>query len=667
MSSKVMVQSDDPKLRSEKRAYGKYLVVRGCLLYFRYVVPIGLRSALGYTEIRRTMGGASIRCARAVAAIMGSRLKLLFDDAMRDARRGYGVEKDKLAKLVHLILDEELDRLSREVAHRAAGLDAQDVLKLQKHYKDIAIKFSVNPWDSSIQSLGQELINNAINGANSDSAQQIRDMVHGLDDVGVIELRQAIIKTRETAYDAVAFSHNLVQPVRSGVHDNLDYFFPRSSQVETSPAQAVPDISTVVEQTAQTLAKSLGLSAMKTITVGEAVTIFLESQRTDKPRSLRNKELALKEFTLAMGADRLTVDIDVAMIERYAKLLPCLPNRRGGQTLRDDIWSYVDNQEGRKCIDSGSVKSKLSHVKTLLYDMKRRNFISEGLLSASCFVINSVTNPIDLEKSREVKPPFELGHLEILFNPDKFLPWTSLHGDDFWIPLIGLFTGARIEEITRLQRKDIKQTPEMPVWSKKKDKSRHGIWYMDITSSEKGLKNNGASHRVMPLHPYLVDIGFIDYISDFNPGEFIFPHYGMREYDKASDMFVRYRRLVGVGRQKGEDTGDELTFHTFRHTLADTFKDNFVPDSVSREIMGHSPGKDVHANTYEKNHNIETLFDKGIMVLDYYVDNVDALRKIAALAKTVKAPWTMVKKERPVYRIKGKRRSFEYPYKIVGE
>jgi hypothetical protein len=386
-----------------------------------------LRSALGCSEIRRTLNGGaySLRNARAIATITGARLRLLFDNVTREAGQGYEVDRDKLTKLVHMILDEELDRLGREVAHRAVGLSADEFYKLERQYSNTALSFSINPWDTSIQALGQELIDKAMNGANSESAQITRDMVQGLDDVGVTELRQAIIKARETAYSAIANSYKLVQPPRHDVHNELDYFFPRPAITNTTPRQQTTQQQTSILQVdIEDMARAAGIQVIKQVTLREAIGIFVESKQSkqsNKERSLDNKKLALKEFRLAIGEDTMTGSIDLATIERFIKLVDCLPNRRGKQQFRPDIWSYIDNPEG-KLLDKGTVKTKLSQVKTLLHDMRRRRFVSRDLVESACYKISERCKEIAKGKSRQSKPPFELAHLEALFNPDKFLP-----------------------------------------------------------------------------------------------------------------------------------------------------------------------------------------------------------------------------------------------------
>jgi integrase len=566
-----------------------------------------------------------------------------------------------------MILDEELDRLSRQLIQIATamgdkGLDEEDIQDIRGQYGRAALLCATNPFKKYTLPYGQELIDNAVSGSGDDSAQLIRELIHGLDDVGMTALRQAVIKARGVAYAAVAHDEQLLPVTREQAHKELDDFFPRSVinnliPVTTISQQQTNSLSADIES----IARVTGLPIIKQVTLREAIDKFIESKNSSKERSLKNKRLALQEFELAIGENTITREIDLVTIERFVKLVHNFPNRRGKQSLRPDIWSYIDSPEAGPKLSKGTVRTKLAQVKTLLHDMKRRGFIAGAVVDSACYAIgeSSKGNSEDLGRL-----PFEFSHLETLFDPEKYLPYTSLHGDDFWIPLLGLFTGARLREIVRLQRRDIKCTPDQPYKTKRRDNSRSGIWFIDWTVTGKDLKND-TSNRVVPLHPYLFDIGFGKYISDFKPDEFIFPHYGLQDRDKSSDFFLRYRRKVGVGRQEGETDTGMLDFHSFRHTVLYAFKDELVLDMVSREIAGHTIGnnKDVHSQHYEGRYSIETLCDKGTMALDIFVDNIESLGKIKSLAGTDLAPWTLEEKVRPVYRTKGKRRSFEYPFK----
>jgi integrase len=67
--------------------------------------------------------------------------------------------------------------------------------------------------------------------------------------------------------------------------------------------------------------------------------------------------------------------------------------------------------------------------------------------------------------------------------------------------LLGLYTGARLEEICQLLRTDVIQ--------------QDGIWCLNIDESDapeiKSVKT--SEQRIIPLHPFLVDdLRFIDYV-----------------------------------------------------------------------------------------------------------------------------------------------------------
>ncbi len=69
-----------------------------------------------------------------------------------------------------------------------------------------------------------------------------------------------------------------------------------------------------------------------------------------------------------------------------------------------------------------------------------------------------------------------------------------------WLPLLGLFTGARLEELCQLHLSDIRE--------------EQGILYIDINEDtpDKKIKNDGASKRVIPVHSKLLEFGFQNFL-----------------------------------------------------------------------------------------------------------------------------------------------------------
>ena len=89
-----------------------------------------------------------------------------------------------------------------------------------------------------------------------------------------------------------------------------------------------------------------------------------------------------------------------------------------------------------------------------------------------------------------------------LFQSYELRPTQGRSGADaaYWIPLLGLFTGARLGEIVQLTKNDLVKTG--------------GKWFIDFDETEgKGLKTPASTRRV-PLHSELLRLGLTDYASD---------------------------------------------------------------------------------------------------------------------------------------------------------
>ena len=79
-------------------------------------------------------------------------------------------------------------------------------------------------------------------------------------------------------------------------------------------------------------------------------------------------------------------------------------------------------------------------------------------------------------------------------------------GAEFWVPHIGLYNGLRLNEICQLNVEDIVV--------------RDKVWCFNITREtdrgvdDKVLKTK-SSERVVPIHPELMNLGFMQYLKQF--------------------------------------------------------------------------------------------------------------------------------------------------------
>jgi integrase len=116
------------------------------------------------------------------------------------------------------------------------------------------------------------------------------------------------------------------------------------------------------------------------------------------------------------------------------------------------------------------------------------------------------------------------------------------HPYQFWLPLLGLYTGGRLEELCQLIVSDVVET--------------NGIWAISINDEgdDKRIKTQ-QSRRIIPLHPQIVSLGFLQYIDSLKAarGSRVFPELkriGGRYGHAPSKWFnEKYRKQLGIDRR----------------------------------------------------------------------------------------------------------------------
>jgi len=174
-------------------------------------------------------------------------------------------------------------------------------------------------------------------------------------------------------------------------------------------------------------------------------------------------------------------------------------------------------------------------------------------------------------------------------------PGTLIIKDEkYWLPLLGVYHGNRLEEFAQLVRSDVGQ--------------QEGIWFLDVNDDgDKQIKNEQSKRRV-PLHPELLRLGFLQYVKATAPGsaDRIFPLLRPGGPDHKlgyyfSKWWSQYRKDVGVY-EKG------LDYHSFRATVATKLAEADVSLEVRNELLGHE-GKSIDEQNYQKGFSLKLLAD----------------------------------------------------------
>jgi site-specific recombinase XerD len=172
--------------------------------------------------------------------------------------------------------------------------------------------------------------------------------------------------------------------------------------------------------------------------------------------------------------------------------------------------------------------------------------------------------------------------------------------EKYWLPLLALYHGNRLEEFAQLCRGDVQQ--------------QDGSWFLDI--NDEGLKQvkNEQSKRRVPLHSELHRLGFLDYVEKTAPNatDRIFPQLQPGGPDKKLGYFftkwwTTYRKDVGVY-EKG------LDYHSFRAGVTTKLATAGVSLEVRNELLGHE-GKSVDEQTYLKGFPLSVLAQAINLVL----------------------------------------------------
>ncbi|WP_413052603.1 site-specific integrase [Pseudomonas bubulae] len=175
----------------------------------------------------------------------------------------------------------------------------------------------------------------------------------------------------------------------------------------------------------------------------------------------------------------------------------------------------------------------------------------------------------------------------------------------YWLPLMGLYTGARLNELCQLYISDVKVTESGVHYV---DFNLDGEDKIDLDGSDKSLKNP-SSIRIVALHPHLVELGLPDYVKALSDAGYtrLFPELKrdvVKGYGKPAGSWFNGRFL---GKQLGMPRDGMRTFHSFRHTFITALNELEVPPDIQSQLAGHSRGDSITAARYRKDAEAERL------------------------------------------------------------
>lgn len=194
-----------------------------------------------------------------------------------------------------------------------------------------------------------------------------------------------------------------------------------------------------------------------------------------------------------------------------------------------------------------------------------------------------------------VRRPWDKDHLTRLFSHEIWqngvMPTLKIAGGEaaYWIPLLALYSGARLSEICQLELSDI-QTID-------------GVAVMKITDNgENQSVKSFAGHRVIPVHSRLLGLGFMNYVLS-QPGPALWGKLPKRN-GKAGGFFSQFFSSL----RKSLAIPSDIVFHSFRHTFRTALAEKGISEQIIDRLLGHETPGSVGAKVYT-HLSVKTLQD----------------------------------------------------------
>ena len=561
-----------------------YLVRQDSGYCFRLHVPPDLSTHINIKELRYSLGGVSLKKARMRASKLGCFVWGLLDHARRDIRaRGYTTMNG--ARIKSLILEYFQQELVKNNATR---------LENDEPYSPQDLEGESYCYADQFEEVSEDL-------ARVNLCRVSRQVDEYLKEKAVTDILPNSLEFKSLALEMLKAQHSLLRIF--GARAASDY--KREGELKKEYLETILGGGVITPKPDQELKKT----EEKGPRISETIETYLQEKVRGKfsirsQNSLRGTLKTLAELT----NDPYVRDIDYGLVRSFFDILQRLPSHRAkkepyrGKSV-DELLAMNIPEEGRIAVDT--INAHIRWVKQWGAWATRWGHMDKDYTDA----LRQITKPdtrVDEERDAFTKEELEILFKSPDYRHDKFkLPYK------FWLPVLALYTGARLAELSQLELDDVQQVD--------------GTWCFVIQSTEKGndakkrLKTK-ASRRCIPLHDFLVqDLHLIKYVDALRKAgaSRLFPeltYYNHSYGQAASRWFQTYREDLGL-----EKKDRKITFHSFRHTLTNHLKQQEANGQAMAELDGHSTGS-ITAERYGKRYPPAQLKRMTIDKISYGLD-----------------------------------------------
>lgn len=547
-------------LKSMARQQG--LLRRGTRWYSNIKVPLDLQEALGKTHVRESLGTSDYREAARRIAYEKARWVALFDTERKKLRVNTPRSAPQKKRLLTAVTRQEAFQLSaRYLAtreHKFKEWMQTEGRHLPPHELD-DIRSSISE-DEGMLADGEEFRGNPLDGT--------------------VELQSFL---DEEGYDC-AVSSPAFQTMRPLMMEARLELLTRSQDIiDSKPVEERSNVfkgihihSPAIEE------KNLGYTIDDLLRFRADTIKTLKRSEKTKDASKLTARLLREHF----GGDKPVDDITRADMHQLFDLLRRIPPnatmRYKGMSLAQAV-AAADKAGDMRRLSPKTLRNNYIQI-TALFNLA----VSEKLMKENPSQSKITRLSFDNGEQEKPREQFTVSDLNKLFRSPPYVgknPRTKCKGRDghFWVPLLALFHGMRCNEACQLYTEDVK--------------TRDGITFVAIreeredgSKCDKRLKTK-QSKREVPLHPELVKLGFMEFVSERQQDSKhprLFPEIPAGKKGYFSDYFSKWFARTA---RSALGKGFKATMHSFRHQFRDATRAARLPDETVASLAGWEYGE----------------------------------------------------------------------------
>ena len=325
--------------------------------------------------------------------------------------------------------------------------------------------------------------------------------------------------------------------------------------------------------------------------------LFRELVSSQQPLSADHKP---ERWDMRLG------DLDASVMDAFLVSFWSFPGRQGKRA--DSATGPEIVKAGSKAQSRANMYKRLGHIRQFVHYCVEKAWLPAQALKEVDNVLGTDSKKARRKDAVEKAGPdghatdgyigFSDSELSKLFGGAlaAHVRLPACAAERYWIPLISLYSGLRVAEVSGLQPRDLEVVDGVYCL-----RVRPGTGMVSTGKKFVGrvvttrMKTEGSKRRV-PIHPKLIELGFLELVQRRKAIGAAWL-WDLLWTDK--DQFGKYPSLnfSNLLKQTGIHAERRKVFHSLRSTINQRLERSGMQDSLRRRFLGHDP-----VTTEEKNY-----------------------------------------------------------------